>query len=294
MFTSLHVSTHGILDNRGYKLSPQATTLAEVLREAGYETAGFTSVHHMHFELNGLGQGFDHHWGSKGISSAEEVNQQVFKWLNRRDSDRPFFLFVHYFDTHTPYTPPPEFLEPFYQGDPRDPSNTSLQEMQLQPDQVESFATWLDGITDIEYVKALYDGAILYLDSRLRELENRLRRDNLLANSIFVFTADHGESLVEHGIYFGHLGLYEPSIQIPLLIQSPMQSSRVVRGTAQSVDIAPTVLGLAGLGIPVEMEGRDLTQWTASGEHLPEDQTIYSEHAHAGAVSMKQGGWKYI
>lgn len=297
LFTSTYLSTHGILDNKGYELSEKAVTLAEVLRKQGYATAGFTSVRHLDFGLNGLEQGFEFHSGAAGFSPAEETNARVFQWLDQRQSRRPLFLFVHYFDTHTPYRPPDRYLKRFYQGNPRDPSNPSMDAAWAQPDRAGAFEEWLRGVTDVEYVKALYDGAIAYLDDQVRELAEGLKRRGLWRQSIVVFTADHGESLDEHQIYFGHLGLYQPSIRIPCWLRVPQLGPQTISGPVQSIDIAPTLLALLKRPVPPVFEGFNLLpgiRGAASPPASSAERPIYAEHAHGAVVSLLVGPWKYL
>ena len=152
-------------------------------------------------------------------------------------------------------------------------------------------------ITDIDYVKALYDGAIRYLDDQLKVLAQGLQERGLWQDSIVVFTADHGESLVEHGIYFSHRGLYESSTRIPLIIRVPDWPPGTVTLPVQSIDIFPTVLALAGVDAPGRLEGINLVPWMTGEEGIsPDDfsRPIYSEHDSARAVSLREGPWKFI
>ena len=325
IFTSLYMSTHGVLSNKGSRLSPQAVTMAEVLQQAGYQTAGFTSVTHLSFERNGLNQGFEFHSGApteadrprgilkrlshllkrdppcyQGRSRAAQTNERVFNWLDNQNDSRPLFLFVHYFDTHIPYHPPESYVDHFYQGNPHDPDNRSMLQLYLHhltSRRVALFVKWLKNTTDIDYVTALYDGAIHYLDDQLKVLAQGLQERGLWQNSIVVFTADHGESLGEHGIYFSHSGLYEPSTRIPLIIRVPDWPPGKVTLPVQSIDIFPTVLALAGIEAPGWREGLNLRPWMRGKEGISLDdfsRPIYSEHAHAKAVSIREGPWKFI
>ena len=330
LFTSLYPTTHGIWGNKDYELPPEAVTLAEILQDAGYQTAGFTSVWHLAFELNGLGQGFEFHWGSKtqtvsppaghggsllermrlfyqrwsdghyvwqeegGEIPAQETNRRIFEWLDQQRDARPLFLFVHYFDTHIPYSPPQPYLDDFYQDDPRDPSNRSMESIYLHPDQLPVFEDWLEGITDIRYVEALYDASIRYLDDQLKSLAQGLRERGLWEDSLIIFTADHGESLTEHGIYFDHLGLYEPSVRIPLLVQVPGRSAGRVTAPVSSVDPLPTVLDLVGLPGSSAFEGQSLLEHLDGDGEKGSSRPILVEHAHQGVIGLRLGDWKYF
>jgi arylsulfatase A-like enzyme len=155
----------------------------------------------------------------------------------------------------------------------------------LQPD----LAAWLTNVRDLRFPRARYAGEVSYVDAAIGELRAELERLGLADRTIIVVTGDHGESLGEHGIYFGHAGLYEPSLRVPLVIWGPGRvPQRRHDDPVSSLDVAPTVLGLAGLPVPSTMQGRDLF-----GD-APAAIEIISVANHGRQIMLRDGRWKLI
>ncbi|MBI3448571.1 MAG: sulfatase [Acidobacteria bacterium] len=182
---------------------------------------------------------------------ADEVNQKVFAWLDRRPPS-PFFLFVHYFDPHDPYDPPEGFTRPG--GDPR-----------LGYIIANGLAARvLNGrgpLTAAERTALLadYDGEVAFMDRQLGVLMDRLRDEGALDDAIVAVVSDHGESFGEHGLVFHGHYLYDDLTRIVLLVRG----RGVPRGASlpdavAGADVAPTLLDLAGLASPPSFEGRSL------------------------------------
>ena len=174
---------------------------------------------------------------------------------------KPFFLFLHYWDAHTPYLPPAPFNRMFYGGDERDPGNRSMEPVLNFPPFMHYFREWMGDVTDIEYPKALYDGEIAYMDACLQHVFHRLDELRLREETLVVVTADHGEELDEHAMWFDHHGLYDTNLHVPLILRMPGTIPAGVRvpGTVRLMDIVPSVLDLLGRGdLAVEqgMQGR--------------------------------------
>jgi arylsulfatase A-like enzyme len=193
--------------------------------------------------------------------TCEELNGRAVHWL-RTHADVPFFMFIHYWDPHTPYTPPDRYRDLFYDGDnPTDPNNHALAPWWHTPLGAVARETWLrtvDGlVTDPAYVTALYDQEVRYVDEAVGELVATLDELGLARRTLVVVLADHGESMTEHGIFFEHYGLYDCTLRIPFVARWPghlPQGARVPH-LLQMTDIAPTLLEAAGLPIPDTMEG---------------------------------------
>ena len=215
MFTGLDPPNHGVWNNSEYRLDPSLTTLAEVLKKEGYQTAAFISA----FVLDaryGLDQGFGRYddmvdtqvgsaYGSLSERSADKTTDAAIRWLDNRDSANPFFLWVHYFDAHFPYEPPPPY------------------------------ATAFSG--------ALYDGEIAFVDVQFGRFLDRLKADPAWERTVLIVVADHGESLWEHGESAHSRLIYEATQHVPLLLAVPglFQSSYVVDDVVVTVqDVFPT------------------------------------------------------
>jgi len=241
-------------------LSATNTTLAEILKRDGFETAAFVSNTFLR-PGQGFEQGFDRYDNPEvrwDADSASAITTAAVRWLDARPADHPFFLWVHYLDPHWLYEPPapwdrafdPDFDRPFTLYD-------DLAAGRLTKGQV-IFGDVLDP-AQARHVVALYDGEIASTDAAVGALLDRLaaRTGPLLT----VLTSDHGESLGEHGYHFAHGEyLYEESLRIPLLIRYPGVVAAGVRddAAALNIDIAPTILALAGIAGMQGVEGRPL------------------------------------
>jgi arylsulfatase A-like enzyme len=136
----------------------------------------------------------------------------------------------------------------------------------------------------------MYDASLRYLDDQLRTLFTTLRETGLLDDTIVVITADHGESLGDHGIYFVHAGLYEPTVHVPLLIHAPRSQARPgrVSRVVENLDIPATVFDLTGLARPASFRGDSLMK------DEPGDDAAFFEHYGRFATGMRRGTVKTI
>ena len=148
---------------------------------------------------------------------------------------------------------------------------------------------WLRGVRDVRFPVAQYAGEVSYTDAQLGRVLEGLSRLGIADRTVVVVTADHGESLGEHGIWFNHIGLYDPVARVPLLIYAP---GRVPPGRrvdpASGLDVAPTILGLAGVVVPAEMRGRDLLR--GAGPEVP----IVTEAVRRSQTALVHHGWKLL
>jgi arylsulfatase A-like enzyme len=287
LFTGLYPTSHGAHAEH-LALSPLNTTLAEVLRDAGYETGGFSANIYLSPTL-GFDQGFATYdvrlmddGRPKPVRAAAEMNALVLPWVEARArDDRPFFLFVNYMDAHAPYLPPPPY-DTLY-GDPMDRED--------------------------ERKIALYDGGIAYMDSEVGRLLDRLDELGLTDDTLIIVTADHGEFLGEHGLWDHKQHLYEEVLNVPLVMRYPPRLPRgqYVASLVQLTDVMPTVLTLAGVEPPAAMQGRNLLP-LIRGEESPAAYTVafaefFRDEAHMRKLgpaydrrlkSLRVGDWKYI
>ena len=245
-------------------LTNDVRTLAEILREAGYDTScvGFTG--------NPSARGFDRYfdypaWGSwnEGRSpKAQRLNDVAVPELDRLiDQDKPFFLFLRHMDPHAPYLPPEPFERMFYHGNETDPKNKSMKPVLAFKPFRDFFRSWMPpGISDKDYVVAQYDGAVAYLDSCLQTLFEQLDARGVLDDTIVILNGDHGETLYEHECWFDHHGMYDNVLHVPLVIRYPSKvpAGRRIAGFNQHKDLLPTILELAGITTDDELDGQSL------------------------------------
>jgi arylsulfatase len=242
------------------RLPDTNTTLAEILRRAGFDTAAFVSNTFLR-PRQGFEQGFDLYDNPEDrwdANSAAAITAAAVRWLDGRSTGRPFFLWTHYLDPHWRYDPPAPWDRAF------DAAFTGaftlyddLEAGRLTKGQV-IFGDVLDVAQD-RHVVALYDGEIARTDAAVGALLDRLA--SIDGPVLLVLTSDHGESLGEHGYHYAHGEyLYEEGLRVPLIVRYPgvVPAGNRLRSAALNIDIAPTILALAGVPGLQSVEGRPL------------------------------------
>ena len=218
---------HGVSENSKSKLPEGCLTLAEHLKAKGYATAAFVGAFPLDARF-GLGQGFDVYddsipskparWGTYSERRAGEVVSAASAWITGQTGK--WFCWVHLWDPHAPYAPPEPFLSRF-RDDP-------------------------------------YSGEAAYVDAQLGVLFAELRKGGREEETVIVLTADHGESLGEHGEMTHSYFAYNSTIHVPLVIAGPGVNSSRLRASASHIDIFPTVCALLGVPGPKNLQGRSL------------------------------------
>ncbi len=335
ILTGLYPFQHGALHN-AVRLDEQATTLPEILARQGYYTAAFVSGWTLKDEAIGLAGRFhryDDNFGTRLWIPEMALKLKLFKLaaalgeemgfhlqrierpagrttdealrLLRRDRRDPFFLWVHYFDPHIPYAPPPPYdamHDPGYRG--------------------EADGKWYYGVSiarkekiiqerrDLEHMIALYDGEISYVDAEIGRLLAELEKLGLDKNTLIVFAADHGESLGEHNLYFEHSNyLYDSILKVPLILIFPdgSRSGQRVSGQARLIDIAPTIVDLLGIEAEVRFEGKSLMPMISGRETdsrpafaavppgaWPSGRSIYAVRDKGYKLIWTSSEWNYL
>ena len=267
--TGQYSITHGIVAHGGtHDIPREAPWLPSILHAAGYTTCAVDNLSQWRLDFH---RGFEFYIDPtkrRALSinaDSRTINRRVLPFLEQH-RDEQFYLFVHYWDPHTPYLPPRAYRSLFYKGDPCDPAHTSLQGMEERHPLGKVWReTWFPslgkGITDAEYIVALYDGEIRYCDEGVGKLLDHLDALGLAEDTLVVITSDHGEMMYRHGIFFDHHGLYDGNLHVPLFIRIPGVEPRRVQGMTASVDLAPSLLELCGIEPPGAMEGQSLAPW---------------------------------
>lgn len=289
MMTGLYVKNHGVYDLKT-PLPPSHVTLAELFQGAGYETMAIISAAHLRDHNSGLGQGFQDVTGATEHFAGELPVDMTMDWLQARDAKgekRPFFAWIHLFDPHTPHTPPQPYALGF-----RPAAAVGL----------EPVRTWIPfrqpGPRDFEEPNLgghhdLYDGEVAYLDRQVGRLLGFLEARGMMENTLVVLIADHGENLGEHGILDRHIGLFDTTLHVPLMIRWPGASreGRRINGLVQTIDVFPTLLAAAGLKAPVS-DGVDLRELT--GEKKKGRRAVFAEHAGKLGLMVRTPGNEYM
>jgi arylsulfatase A-like enzyme/Flp pilus assembly protein TadD len=247
---------HGVRDNSGFRFPEGRPTLATLLKASGYRTAAFVSSFALDSRF-GLDRGFDLYDDRLGGAETRtsflmperrgtETVEAAVRWIAAQDG-APVFCFLHLNEPHFPYQPP----EPFASRFPREP----------------------------------YAGEVAAADAALEPLLKPIVEAGKGGRTLVVMTADHGESLGEHGEQTHAIFAYEATLRVPLILYAPrLFGPAVVRMPVRHVDVAPTVLDLLGLTPPPEVPGRSLLPLIAGGSATPA-----ASYFEALSSSLNQG-----
>ncbi len=262
---------HQVHDNGYYYLGPENETLAKILKKNGYKTAAFVSSFTVDSRF-GIGQGFDVYDDKfledeilknfRSERKADEVFASFSPWFDKNYNQK-FCCWVHLYDPHLPYDPPPPFKQQFYDHP--------------------------------------YDGEIAFADFYLGKIVDKLKEKNILEKTLIVIAADHGEALgekreLDHGFF-----LYEDTLRVPLIFCSPraLPAEAVVYPRARLIDVLPTILDLIKIPVPKEAQGTTLLPYISGQKKEP--LTSYIEtyfpldnFGWSPLLGLVDGDWKYI
>jgi arylsulfatase A-like enzyme len=272
-------------DMTSFAIPDQIEPLPELLGRLGYQTGGFIGNPSLHAGA-GFGRGFrtffappaDIEWMKK---HADTLNLHAVPWL-RAHQDRPFFAYVHYIDPHDPYQNPD--MDRFGGRSP------------FMPDYDGPVAgDWIHGIYtgrleladpahDVPYIRALYDSEVRYVDRYVGELLASLD-PKVLANTLVVLTADHGEELYDHGGWKHGQTLYDEQIHVPLFVRwdGHVKPGTRLRGTVRLLDLVPTLMAAAGGKSDPEWDGVDLLPALTGSGPLPR-RPAFAQHLSSGPL----------
>jgi arylsulfatase A-like enzyme/Flp pilus assembly protein TadD len=263
ILTGLYPWQHGVRDNAGFTLDPKHLTIAARLREAGFATGAFVSA----FPLDsryGLDRGFDVYDDSYPASTnaldfavqerpGSETLEHAAAWW-QSSAGRKRFLFVHLYEPHAPYLPPPPFRD--------------------------------------EYRNDLYLGEVAATDAMLARTLGPILAAS--PNALVILTGDHGEALGDHGEKTHGLFAYESTLAVPLIVLDPAHGAAVDNRYVRHVDIVPTILARAGIAIPPELKGRSLFAEGDPGYTYFEALSASLNRGWAPLVGAIEGGRKLI
>jgi len=250
------------------------TMLAGVLKAAGYRTAAFTGGGPMSVAL-GFGPGFQE-FDEDNWSLSQSVPKAI-PWLEKQvpaGGGAPFFLFLHTFDVHLPYNPPPPYdtmFFPEYDGPVTGPGTQEVLRKVRRIFEWASFQGQFDvNERDRQKINALYDGGVAYLDAYLFRLFEALGRLKLTDRTMLVIFSDHGEEFWDHGSVLHAHTLYQELLHVPLIIRVPgyERYSGRVSELVSLIDVVPTILDALDIDPPDGLQGRSLLP-AMRGEPFP-------------------------
>ncbi len=268
MLTGRRPSQNGYSKTHAVLLDFNAT-LAGVLKAAGYATAAFVDNANVAAQ-HGYAKGFDSYfeaWERADLETEMDRSRAItdggIATIRGASPDRPYFLWLHYVNPHTPYTPPPPFDRRFLDAEAE--GGRELQAAKgFRGGIHEKLA--VAGRRGLGYYVAQYDGEIAAVDQEVGRLLDALREKDGLAKTAVMVTSDHGESLGEHEYYFDHgENLFEPSLRIPLILKVPGMKLGRSSAFASTLDVLPTLLDAVKVSYPPELAGASLLPELAGG-----------------------------
>ena len=324
MFTSLYPSVHSlgppepnitdilnpertIVDARC--LSQSIKTLPEILKENGYETAGFTGGGNVAPYL-GFGRGFGEYNVYYTLFDNDLILNETLSWIEENKKDK-FFLFFHTYKVHSPYISPEPYFTMFdtnYSGKILNSLDEIKGIINFSGSVNGNNSEWVRlsiGIgnafwnsinksseSDIEHIVSTYDGSIRYVDNVIGSIIHTINELGIRNKTLIILTADHGEEFAEHG-GLGHVELYDEIIHVPLIISIPDQKPKRFGDDVMSIDIMPTILGILGTNANITMQGTSIIS-TPLGKAEKKNNVVFSEISLGGErKSVRSNGWKY-
>jgi arylsulfatase len=304
MLTGMQPESSGIVSHWSRESLDEGTpTLAELLSGAGFTTAAIDNLYDGwrpdHPFYPWFRRGFDHYaYPERGgfYKDGLAVSRMASDWLSS-DPREPFLLFIHYWDTHAPYNKAPKRFYRFYDGDPCDPRIESF-----PPGHIERYRrTFGMPITDPGYVVSAYHAEAAYVDWCIGKVVSRLRKLDLLEDSLLVVTSDHGDIMPFPRLALGrwwnfcHIGLYQDCLRIPLIVWGKgIEPGLRVGGRYQLVDLLPTVLDLAGIGGRRDVDGRSIAGELRGDGSGGRDQLFFSENTYQKQRAILSWPWEYM
>jgi len=308
MISGKYPITTGLRENRLTLLETHRTAF-EYLQEAGYDVGIFLA----NFDTDRLAG----RWAFRGASTAvsgkrdddpdsgvserlwdERTEQAALEWIGRLDASRPFALWVHFFDIHDPYNPAPGFDRYGHDDSVSDalraPSESSGAAL---TDLLADFTLGRRQPTpqELARIHGLYDGGVAATDARLGRLLDALSARGLRDGTTIVFSADHGEEQYDHQRYFFHdSSVYPGTLHIPLIVAGPGVPAGERRAAqVQNLDVAATLLDIAGLPTPTDMEGRSLLPLARGTTTEPTRPFAFIE-IQDFLYAVTDGRWMYV
>ena len=268
------------------QLDPALPTLAEIAAASGIATGAVINNAFLGPQF-GVARGFETYdfssAGNKRLRRADVVVDLALTWLRKRGA-APFFLVVHLFDPHMDYDPPEATRGQF---------SSALVETGLPRVTERIRATLRRGLPfDREYLVALYDEEILFVDRQLKRLFDALDGGGLPDDVVVIVTSDHGEELFDHGWFEHGHSVYNELLRVPLVVRGPGIRPARHDIPVSLLDLYPTILETFGHAVPDDVPGRSLWPVLTGEEPLP-DRRLYAERTLYGAEHQAIIDWPY-
>ncbi|MCI3921608.1 sulfatase-like hydrolase/transferase [Paenibacillus sp. TRM 82003] len=285
-----------------------------LFRQAGMKTALISPFGERHSAWT-FYAGFNeiYNTGKGGMESAEEVTPVVLDWIDRNAEGDDWFLYVNYWDPHTPYRAPERFGNPFADDPlpawltddvfarhrekvgPHGPREINMFDNGTDP-QYPRYPGELKDRSDLARMIDGYDCGVKYMDDNVGKIFDALRAKGVMDEVAVIITADHGENMGELGIYGEHGTADQGTCRIPMIIRWPgvVQAGTSDAGLHYHLDLPPTMAELMGRPAMPSWDGRSYASALTSGEADGREFLVVSQCAHVCQRSVRFGDWLYI
>jgi arylsulfatase A-like enzyme len=299
LYTGLHPYRHGIVSHVGNRrLSGSILLLPQLAREHGYVTVACDNL-----VVQGEGRGswfargYDHYSGFLYQPFGDQSTHLTDRALSLLEeyADQPLFMFLHYWDPHTPYGPRPPYDTVHYEpgSGPVDLADV----IQIAPAYYRTFLgeMKLRHPDDYAYIVAQYDGEISQVDAEVGRVVAALKARGCWDNTIIVLMSDHGECFGEGNFYFDHHGLYDAVTRIALMLRVPGQAPRRIGALVSTEDILPTISALLELRQPpYQLTGTSLLPLLDGSQDGVRAHVILVESTRQASLAIRTPRWKLI
>jgi arylsulfatase A-like enzyme len=299
LYTGLHPYRHGIVAHIGKRrLSERILLLPQIAKQRGYVTAACDNLV-VQGEGSGswFARGYDYYSGFVYKPFSDQSSKLTDRALGfiREYAGRPLFLFLHYWDPHSPYGPLPPYDTMHYE--PGSGPVAMADVRNIHPEYYDAFLgdMKLRYPDDYAYVVAQYDGEISQVDVEVGRIVGALKARGLWDNTILVLMSDHGESFGEGELYFDHHGLYDAVTRIALLLRVPGKVTRRVDALVSTEDILPTLGDMVGLPeLPYPLTGTSLMPLLNGTLNEVRPYVVSVESTRQASLALRTPRWKVI
>lgn len=309
-FTGVYPSTHKLLNKfviddtqkeeiaQLSKLAPQLKTLAQVLKENGYATGGFTGGAGVDHQF-GFNQGFDEYFDTLNFGGLKDSVPKAVSWI-KDHKDGKFFVFLHGYDIHGQYVPDGGYDKRFVDFDYKGKLTGSKEEQQALREEGLTRGNIFLTPDDVRFLIAIYDEKISRADNEFQKFIEAYQSSGVKHPTMFIFTSDHGEEFYEHGrIDHGH-SLYDELLHVPLFIIVPTVNKGIaIKDQVRSIDLMPTIFDLLGVVPSTEVKGQMQGMSLLSllrDQHLSLDAFAETDYRYVSRLRSLQTSdkWKLI
>lgn len=294
-------------NNRRFRSDGPFRSLPECFRQLGYSTASispFPSRHAAWHILDGFETWID--TGGYGEEGAEVIAPAAERWLDEHAAEQGWFLHVNFWDPHIPYDTPLSYGNPF-ESDPApewpDASTIRRHYQSYGPHSAHDLLDFsanpagprepseIANRNDFKQYIDGYDVGIRYMDDHLQRLLDRLKEAGVLSETLIVLSADHGENFGELNVYGDHQLPDVPTCRLPVVVHGPNVTTGVDDGMYYHIDLAATLIDLAGGEVPARWDGQSFARGIRSGSASDRESLVLSQGAHVAGRGVRWDRW---